>query len=152
MKSKFTAYELKLSYHSSAQLLIDDFRKVNNSKPMNKMFRLIWDLDEFQFRESFYALYFNDRLDAVGYRKIADGRLDSVIVGMLLIMSSALLCKARHIALAHNHPSGTLCPSHANRMLTNKINEAGKLIVILLHDYIILTENNYYSFKNEGDF
>lgn len=71
---------------------------------------------------------------------------------MRLIMSSALLCNATRIAVAHNHPSGTLIPSAADRTLTNKIIEAGKVLDIQLLDHIILISENYYSFRDEGEF
>ncbi|NGM74731.1 JAB domain-containing protein [Sphingobacterium sp. SGL-16] len=109
-------------------------------------------MEEFEIRESFYALYFNTKLDIVGYRKIADGGLDTVMVDMRLIMSSALLCNATRIAIAHNHPSGTMTPSAADRALTKKIIEAGKLLDIQLLDHIVLTADIYYSFRDEGDF
>lgn len=105
--------------------LFYDFKCINNSKLMDRTFRRIWDLDELEIRESFYALYFNTKLDVIGYRKIAEGGLDTVMVDMRLIMSSALLCNATRIAVAHNHSSGTLRPSAADRTLTNKIIEAG---------------------------
>jgi len=152
MKKNFIANELKLSYHKNSKLSIDDFRCINNSRLMNKTFRLIWDMEEFEIRESFYALYFNTKLDVIGYRKIADGGLDAVMVDMRLIMSSALLCNATRIAVAHNHPSGTLRPSAADRTLTNKIIEAGKVLDIQLLDHIVLTSDNYYSFRDEGEF
>jgi len=94
MKKNFIANELKLSYHKNAKLSIDDFKCINNSKQMDRTLRRIWDLDELEIRESFYALYFNTKPDVIGYQKIADGGLDTVRVDMRLIMSSALLCNA----------------------------------------------------------
>lgn len=152
MKKNFIANELKLSYHRNVKLSIDDFKCINNSRLMDRKFRMIWDLEEFEIRESFYALYFNTKLDVVGYRKIADGGIDSVMVDMRLIMSSALLCNATRIAVAHNHPSGTMMPSSADRSLTNKIIEAGKVLDIQLLDHLVLTFNSYYSFRDEGEF
>lgn len=60
-------------------------------------------------------------------------------------------CNSR-IAVAHNHPSGTLSPSSADRSLTNKIIEAGKVLDIQLLDHIVMTVDNYYSFRDEGEF
>ena len=71
MKKNFIANELKLSYHRNQKLSIDYFKCINNSKLMDRTFRMIWDSEEFEIRESFYALYFNSKLDVVGYRKIA---------------------------------------------------------------------------------
>ncbi|MGJ1204365.1 JAB domain-containing protein [Sphingobacterium lactis] len=91
-------------------------------------------------------------MDVIGYRKIADGGLDTVMVDMRLIMSSVLLCNATRIAVAHNHPSGTMRPSASDRSLTNKIIEAGKVLDIQLLDHIVMTTNSYYSFRDEGEF
>ena len=54
------------------------------------------------------------------------------------------------IVLAHNHPSGNLKPSQADILLTNKLKEAGKYLDIDVIDHIILTEEAYYSFADEG--
>lgn len=61
------------------------------------------------------------------------------MVDMRLIMSSALLCNATKIGVAHNHPSGTMTLISADRALTKKIIEAGKVLDIKLLDHIILT-------------
>lgn len=151
MKKNFIANELKLSYHRNHKFAIEDFKCINNSKLMDRTFRKIWDLEEFEIRESFYAIYFNTKLDVVGYRKIADGGIDAVMVDVRLIMSSALLCNVTRIAVAHNHPSRTMRPSAADRSLTNKIIEAGKVLDIQLLDHLVLTMNNYYSFRDEGE-
>lgn len=152
MKKNFIANELKISYIRNAKFSIEDFRCINNSKLMNRTFRIIWDMEKFEFRESFYDLYFNTKLDVVGYRKIADGGIDAVMVEMRLIMSSALLCNATRIAVAHNHPSGTLGPSSADRSLTNKIIEAGKVLDFQLLDHIVLTTESYYTFRDEREY
>ncbi|MGJ1311773.1 JAB domain-containing protein [Sphingobacterium multivorum] len=67
-------------------------------------------------------------------------------------MSSALLCNAIRICVAHNHPSGTLKPSQADRQITRKLIDAGNILDIQVLDHLILTEQNYYSFRDEGDF
>lgn len=125
---------------------------INNSKFMDRTFRKIWDSEELEIRESLYALYFNTKLDVVGYRKIADGGLDAVVVDMRLIMSSALLCNATRLAVVHNYPPGSLNPRNADRSLTKNIIEAGKVLDILLLDHITLTFSGYYSFRDEGEF
>lgn len=152
MKTNFIAHELRISYHKNATLLTQNFERINCSKMMSRIFRLIWNLDEIQVRESFYAIYFNSQLDVEGYRKISDGGLDSVLVDIRHLMSTALLCNAVRMAVAHNHPSGNLNPSQADRVLTQKIIDASKILNIELLDHIILTESSYYSFRDEGEF
>ncbi|EEI92420.1 hypothetical protein HMPREF0765_2035 [Sphingobacterium spiritivorum ATCC 33300] len=53
MKKNFIANELKVGYHSNPKLSCDDFKYINNSKLMDKTFRVIWDMEEFEIRESF---------------------------------------------------------------------------------------------------
>ena len=72
------------------------------------------------------------------------------MVDMRLIFATALLCRSNSIILAHNHPSGSLTPSNADRNLTDQAIQAGKLLSIAVNDHIILTSDCYYSFRDEG--
>lgn len=151
MQNKFIAHELRLSYHKNDKLSLSDFTAVNCSKRMDSTFRKVWNVDEIDVRESFYAIYFNSKLDVVGYHKIADGGLDMVMVDIRLLMSCALLSNSTRIAVAHNHPSGNLTPSLADKQLTKKIVIASQMLDIQLLDHIILTNKAYYSFRDQGD-
>jgi DNA repair protein RadC len=74
-----------------------------------------------------------------------------VLVDIRLLMSNALLSNSTRIAVAHNHPSGNLIPSQADKQLTSKIANACRLLDIQIVDHIILTDIAYYSFKDSGD-
>jgi DNA repair protein RadC len=54
--------------------------------------------------------------------------------------------------LCHNHPSGTLTPSEADKQITRKLKTAGQNLDIQVLDHVIVTENGYYSFNDEGIF
>ncbi|MBE8712684.1 JAB domain-containing protein [Sphingobacterium hungaricum] len=151
MKTNFIAHELRISYHKDESLSVSDFKRVNCSALMDNVFRLIWNKDEINVRESFYAIFFNSKLDVVSYRKIVDGGLDAILVDIRLLMSTGLLCNAVRMAVAHNHPSGNLAPSRADKMLTQKIIDASAILGIDFLDHIVLTESTYYSFRDEGD-
>ena len=142
--------ELLLSYKTHSLFTNFSFKSLRSSKDVSRLLRRIWN-DELNIRESFYLVCFDRAMNVVGYRKISDGGLDSVHVDVRLIFSTALLCKATGIIVAHNHPSGTLFPSSADKQLTERISEAGKLLDINLIEHIILTETSYYSFRDEGD-
>lgn len=142
--------EVVMSYKKTTDLSSSMFSMVNSSLKTAKVLREIWN-EEFAIRESFYILCYDHSLSIVGYKKIADGGLDAVLVDIRLLMTTALLCRATAIVVAHNHPSGTLCPSKADRNLTSKIQEACNLLDIVLNDHIILTEEDYYSFYDSGD-
>ena len=62
----------------------------------------------------------------------------------------ALKMNASSIIISHNHPSGQLTPSDADKTITTKIREAGKLLDIALLDHVIITSEGYYSFADEG--
>ena len=55
-----------------------------------------------------------------------------------------------HLSIAHNHPGGSLVPSTYDELITRKIYEGGQLLDIKLYDHIIVGENAYYSFADEG--
>jgi len=62
----------------------------------------------------------------------------------------AILSNASSIILAHNHPSGNLKPSKADKTLTNRVKEVGKMLGITVEDHILLTADSYQSFKASG--
>lgn len=76
------------------------------------------------------------------------GGITGTVADPRLIMSVALKTAAVGIVLAHNHPSGNLKPSIADRLMTKKIQEAGIFLDIQLHDHIILSKDSYYSFAD----
>ena len=144
------AHELCLSYKKSVVLEASYCKGVNSSLKVSTFLRAVWH-EEILVRESFYILCLNAKCDVIGFRKIADGGIDAVVVDCRIVFSTALLCNATSIILAHNHPSGTLNPSSADRLLTTKIKNGGEILNIKVLDHIILTEDSYYSFADNGE-
>ncbi|NGM71638.1 JAB domain-containing protein [Sphingobacterium sp. SGL-16] len=142
--------ELSLSYKRAIELNDHQFKMLNSSTKVSNLLREIWETNQIEVRESFYLLCFSSGLDLVGYQKISEGGLDAVIVDIRLLFSIALLSRATSIVVAHNHPSGTLKPSEADKILTQRIVQAGELLSVNVNDHIILTNTSYYSFRDEG--
>jgi DNA repair protein RadC len=67
-----------------------------------------------------------------------------------VIFKHALGHRACALILVHNHPSGNLTPSHADRELTRKLKEAGNWLEIPVLDHIIFADRDYFSFADEG--
>jgi len=102
-------------------------------------------------KESFYVMYLNQSNRVLGVYPLSTGGVTGTIADPRLIFSVALKINAAGIILSHNHPSGNLSPSKADKDLTDKIKEGGKLLDVKLLDHIIVTpENAYYSFADEG--
>jgi DNA repair protein RadC len=82
--------------------------------------------------------------------KVSSGGLTGTIVDVRIVLGTALKAAATSIILAHNHPSGNLHPSQEDFNLTKRIKEAAKFMDITVIDHLILTDENYYSFADEG--
>ncbi len=102
------------------------------------------------YREYFYILCLNRNNKVLGYCQISSGGLSGTIADVRIIMQTALKSNACSIILSHNHPSGNLIPSEADKDLTKKIREAGKFLDIPALDHLIITSESYFSFADEG--
>jgi DNA repair protein RadC len=101
--------------------------------------------------EEFMVLLLNRANRVLGCLKLSRGGLTGTVVDLRILYGTALKAMASGIIIAHNHPSGNLKPSDADRELTSQIKQAGKLLDITLLDHLILgTEGDYASFANEG--
>lgn len=100
--------------------------------------------------EEFWVIYLNTACRVLNERLIGRGGNDFTPVDVRSILHYALQYKASSIILMHNHPSGTLSPSQADKLLTTKITDAAKMMDINVNDHIIFTDNGYFSFRDEG--
>jgi DNA repair protein RadC len=105
---------------------------------------------KFKKHEIFAVLYLN-RANKIKHSEIiSEGGITGTIADPRIILKKALENDAVSIILCHNHPSGSLKPSRADEELTKKINEAASYFDIKVLDHIIVSEEGYYSFADEG--
>lgn len=100
--------------------------------------------------EEFRALFLNQANGVIGNELISSGGISSTIIDVRVLMKKAIQCHACGIVVAHNHPSGRLNPSEQDVRITKKIREAGKFLDINLMDHIIVGQNGFYSFSDNG--
>jgi DNA repair protein RadC len=81
---------------------------------------------------------------------ISQGGITGTVADPRIILKKALEEDAVSIILSHNHPSGSLKPSRADEAITAKIKEAASLLDIRVIDHIIVSDEGYYSFADEG--
>ena len=110
----------------------------------------IWNKDKLELQEEFKVLLFNNAMRCLGWYNVSSGGKTSTIVEISHVLSAALLGNAHSIILAHNHPSGQLKASSADIKLTNRIYDGLKNIGITLHDHLIITRSDYYSFNDHN--
>lgn len=106
--------------------------------------------DDIYIYESFFLLLLNQGSYTIGFAKISQGGITGTIADTRLIAKIALESLAVRVILAHNHPSGNLQPSEADKSLTERIVNGLKLLEIDVADHIILTSSSYTSFRDEG--
>ena len=100
--------------------------------------------------EVFVVVFLNRANRINHYEVISEGGITGTVADPRIILRKALEEDAVSIILCHNHPSGNLLPSRADEELTHKIKEASKYFDIKVLDHIIVSEDGYYSFADEG--
>ena len=100
--------------------------------------------------EQFWDLYLNNANKVLSKQKISDGGMTATVVDVRLILKRALELNATGLILCHNHPSGTLMPSKADAVVTDKIKKAAQFMDIQVLDHLIITDRSYFSFADQG--
>jgi DNA repair protein RadC len=100
--------------------------------------------------ENFVVLYLNRAMKPIKLEKISEGGLSATVVDIRLIGKMALMNLASAVILAHNHPSGNLLPSESDILLTDKIKKGLQLIDVQVSDHLIIGNNEFYSFSDQG--
>ncbi|MCX6208056.1 MAG: DNA repair protein RadC [Bacteroidetes bacterium] len=105
---------------------------------------------QYKPHEIFMALFLNQGNRVLHSEVISEGGITGTVVDIRILMKKALQHNTTGIILCHNHPSGNLKPSKADKDLTQKITDAAKLLDIIVNDHIIVSNEGYYSFADEG--
>ncbi|MBT8309597.1 MAG: JAB domain-containing protein, partial [Flavobacteriaceae bacterium] len=99
--------------------------------------------------EEFWIVYLNNSNKVIKKDQLSKGGITGTLVDVRLVMKNAIELAATGIILVHNHPSGSLKPSLADKKLTAKLKSAGESLDIKVLDHIIITEARYFSFADE---
>ncbi len=100
--------------------------------------------------EEFWILALNRSNKIIDKIKISQGGVSQTVVDNKLILKEVLSRLASGIILCHNHPSGNKKPSKEDDLITRKIKECCKLFDIEVIDHIIVADNDYYSYVDDG--
>ena len=99
--------------------------------------------------EEFWILLLNQNNRVLSKHLISSGGISGTVADIRVILKMAIEELASGIILSHNHPSGAVQPSQADKQLTHRIIEAGKLMQIKVLDHIIVSDEDYFSFADE---
>lgn len=139
--------EIQISY--SSKVSASERRKITSSKDVFEIAQNIWP-NSIEHRESFVILLLNRANKVLGFSIISQGGITGTVADPKLIFQTALKANSCAIILIHNHPSGNLSPSDADINLTRKIKSAGDMLDLNVLDHLIISNENYYSFADEG--
>ena len=103
-----------------------------------------------QPKEVFAVVFLNKANKINHFEIISTGGITGTVADPRIILKKALEEEATSMILCHNHPSGNLQPSRADEEITQEIKQAAKLLDILVLDHIIVSDEGYYSFADEG--
>jgi len=100
--------------------------------------------------EEFWVLYLNRRNEVIKKERISQGGVTGTVADTKIIFKHAIELLSSGIILAHNHPSGNLNPSNSDINLTKKLIVVGKTMDSPVLDHLIISNQNYYSFADNG--
>lgn len=100
--------------------------------------------------EEFWVLYLDNAHVVLERSLLGKGGFTATVVDIRLVLQQALKWGATAMIVAHNHPTGNLTPSGADKTLTLKLKDAAKLLDMVLLDHIIVGKNEYFSFADQN--
>ncbi len=139
--------EINVSY-STNQI---DKIKLTNCREVFNFIISRWNLNIIEFQEESKIILVNRANFVLGIYDLSKGGISGTVVDIRIILSVALKCNASGIILIHNHPSGNLTPSEADKTITRKLKNACELVDQILIDHLIISKHDFYSFK-QNDF
>ena len=143
-----TVAEIELVYKSKVKP--SERPRITSTKEAYQILLQTWDANKIEFVEQFKVVLMNRAHRVLGIYELSSGGIAGTVADPKLIFMAALKSNACCLILSHNHPSGNLKPSQADEALTRKISEAGKLLDIQVIDHVIVTNEGYYSFADQG--
>ncbi len=124
-----------------------DKKKITSSKSVFELMQpIIGELPH----EEFWIVYLNNSNKVIYKNQLSKGGITGTLVDTRLVLKTALEVGAVGLILSHNHPSGTLKPSQADKEVTLKLKTAAQSLDIKVLDHLIITEQSYFSFADDG--
>jgi len=147
MKTKVN--EISITYQGNFKM--KQAPKITSSNSAVELLFESWNKDHIGLQECFKVILLNNSNKVKGIFEVSSGGITGTLVDVRILFAVILKSLTTSIILAHNHPSGNLKPSEADKQLTNKIKNAGEFLDIKLLDHlIIIPDGDYFSFADEG--
>ena len=126
----------------------EEAQKITKITSSKSVFELLQPLIGELPHEEFWIVYLNNSNKVIHFSQLSKGGITGTLVDVRLVLRQALEYGAIGLILAHNHPSGTLKPSIADKQITNKLKLASEALDIKVLDHLIIANNDYFSFAD----
>lgn len=140
-----------------AMAVIELYKRMQSRKADNKVIKCSEDIYNVMHRylqnldhEECWVIFLNQSGKIIRKQRVSIGGLASTQVDVRLILREALKVCATSLILVHNHPSGNVRPSADDDRLTMSLQQASKILNIRMLDHVIYSDDNHYSYADEG--
>ena len=137
--------------------VIELYKRMQSRKADNKVIKCSEDIYNVMHRylqnldhEECWVIFLNQSGKIIRKQRVSIGGLASTQVDVRLILREALKVCATSLILVHNHPSGNVRPSADDDRLTMSLQQASKILNIRMLDHVIYSDDNHYSYADEG--
>ena len=130
----------------------EEAKKITKIASSASVFELLQPIMGELEHEEFWIVYLNNANNVVQTAQLSKGGITGTLVDVRLVMRQALELGAVALILAHNHPSGTLKPSSADRQITQKLKTAAEAVDIKVLDHLIITNDGFYIMVDNNTF
>jgi DNA repair protein RadC len=131
---------LEVSYNP--QILSEE---LTGAKSVYNFLMEVWDHALINLQEQVYAVYLNNKNQAIGWRCLNTGCTNKCDFDFKIALSIGLQCVAHKIIIAHNHPSGNVIPSVQDYALTSEFKKACDTVGIQLVDHLVISKKSFFS-------
>ncbi|MFC2086777.1 DNA repair protein RadC [Bacteroidota bacterium] len=122
-------------------------QQITSSKDIFQLFHPV--LGDLPYEE-FWVVLLNRSNRIIEKFKLSQGGVSGTVMDVRIILKNAIEKLASAIIICHNHPSGNLTPSEADKNITRKLKSASEIMEIKLLDHIIVSDNGFLSFSDDG--
>lgn len=153
---KITKYKTMLTEERTCQLVKENSvtyeKHIRLDAPYKvcEMLNSVFQMNR-QTEEYVYLICFSTKMQPLGVFEVSHGGVTESYCNSREIFQKAFLCNATSIIVVHNHVSGDTAPSGADRQVYGKIKHAGEIMGIELNDFLIIGDNDFYSFREHGE-
>lgn len=145
-KAVTIAAALELGRRRRGEEALEKKKIISSESVFELMQPIIGELEH----EEFWIIYLNNSNKVILKNQSSKGGITGTLVDVRLVLKNALKVGATGLILVHNHPSGALKPSKADKQITSKLKAAAESLDIKVLDHLIVTENAYFSFADEA--